>query len=402
MSRLHQPPAALRYFKARLRPLARPQFWLALTVLSLVGVFAAAYFTNPEQFAFGENNQNAAPATGNGNQTVDTTLTPEEKAIAADIDNSAVLEQDLLTIPSLQLTPETQKEQGLFDEFMKQRQANDGTGSSGSQQTQKSLAEQSLSNPFSIKPQDTPSVVNPVVPNLFNPGASAPNPANSTTQNPGSATVNPLQSALDRQAGNNSTLVNPNGTPINPLQSALDRNPTGNSTIASPQTGTPTTQLPQNPNGLRQQDGLANQLGTQFYPGATGQPTTPTSPYYSPNGYTPLPGQVNSPVSPVPNGTGYNLPPGYTSNSINSYTYLNQPQNATGVPVAPGNAGQYLPNTVPGSGLYNPGYNSNVANPGLQQPSAAQVQTQPPPFSVPNSIPGRNIGGGRINTFSNP
>ncbi len=400
MSPSNQPPAPLRYFKARLRPLAKPLVWGTATLISLVSLSTWVYFAHPEWLVFSDNQENTSPT----NTAVDPTFSDEEKAIGADIDTLSVLEKDLANSEPFQVAPaETQKQQGLFDDFLKQKEAADAQKSSGSSGTEKLAGQSSITNPFAIKSQDPfnnsgtlPSGNSVSAPSSNLGAGSVANPAGSSN----AATLSPLQSALDRiDAGKQPNLQNPTTAPVSPLQSALDRLNTGN-TIATPApTQAPTDKLGQNSS--------SNQTPTQSTSGIPGQVTAPPSQYPGTAGYSSIPGQSYGSTSPVPGATGYNVPPTGTNNPPNSYTYLNQPQAVPGVPPAaqvspsltPSNLGQSpFQNATPGNGYANPGYNSNFGNPAAQP---SQVQS-PPNFSVPRAIPGQNIGGGQINTFSNP
>lgn len=89
MPQRHYPPAYLRYLKARLWNLARPSFWGTAIVLSVVGLVIKEYWTNPDFLAKSQTNPVASPQ-----QPVDSSLSAEDKAIAADIDNLPVLYND--------------------------------------------------------------------------------------------------------------------------------------------------------------------------------------------------------------------------------------------------------------------------------------------------------------------
>ncbi len=118
---------------------------------------------------------------------------------------------------------------------------------------------------------------------------------------------------------------------------------------------------------------------------------------------------VNSQVSPV-SSPALPATAGYT----NSYTTLTQPPVSESSGSIPGNPGPVptLPTNIPNnfpSGSINqfPGAptSSNDLNraysPNFNNPQAEQTPA-PLPFSAPRSVPGRYIGGGQINTFSNP
>ncbi|HEY9749155.1 MAG TPA: hypothetical protein V6C63_10785, partial [Allocoleopsis sp.] len=114
-------------------------------------------------------------------------------------------------------------------------------------------------------------------------------------------------------------------------------------------------------------------------------------------------------------GINYSSPPGVSSApSVNSFNYLTQPQPDSTVPVGVAPVVPTAPSIAPvipssnlrsnfrqssfqgnqNNGFNNSGFSDNA---GLQ-PSQLNQQ----PFSAPRRVPGRNIGGGEINTFSNP
>jgi hypothetical protein len=113
--------------------------------------------------------------------------------------------------------------------------------------------------------------------------------------------------------------------------------------------------------------------------------------------------QFTPQLSPFPGTTGYTLPPTLrtstpdvspSSSSSNLQPIPGQitPQAAPAVP------GQFYTN---GRSSY-PDTGHSTAYPNAQPSLAPSSQPIPSPFSVPRSVPGRSIGGGQINTFSNP
>lgn len=439
MSPSNQPPAHLRYLKARLRPLTKPIVWGTATVLSLAGALTWTYFNHPEWLALTDNQQNSVSNDADNQPD----LSQEDKSIGADIDRLSVLEQDLTEFePALVIPGTSSKKDTFLDEVMKKRQ--DGEGSRS-----QVLPEQSITNPFAAKSLNSFSNSGNsssgksslgTYSNFI--GESAPNTAGSlnlptsVNQNSGAAPVSPLQSALDRNnTGDRSNIQNPNSTSVSPLQSALNRDSEGNRsniqnsdpTSVSPlqsalEENTPgnltggtskqtiADRLEQSSTQLSGQDRSGRLTPTEPYPGTPAQTATPVSPYPGLPGYPTLPGQGYTPSPyPVPGATSYNVPSD-PSNPVNSYTYLNQPQvptvvappvqiNPSVTTVTPNNLGRSpFQSTNPSTGYSNPGFNPNAVNSGLQP---YQMQT-PSNFSIPRPIPGRYIGGGQINTFSNP
>ena len=85
MPRSQYPSPYFRYLKARLWNLARPGFWGTAIFLSVVGLVIREHWSNPDFFTQWQKNQFTA-----SNQKP-SSLSTEDKAIAADIDNLPVL-----------------------------------------------------------------------------------------------------------------------------------------------------------------------------------------------------------------------------------------------------------------------------------------------------------------------
>ncbi|HIK06480.1 MAG TPA: hypothetical protein IGS40_17475 [Trichormus sp. M33_DOE_039] len=79
------PPAYLRYLKARLMNLGRPSFWGTAIFLSVVGLLIHEYWANPD--IFGARNNSGV----NSSDPLGASLSAEDRAIAADIDNLPLL-----------------------------------------------------------------------------------------------------------------------------------------------------------------------------------------------------------------------------------------------------------------------------------------------------------------------
>jgi hypothetical protein len=99
------PPAYFRYFKARLWNLTRPCIWGTAIFLSVVGLAIKEYWANPAVFT---NRQSKPVAT---QQEPNPTLSPEDRANVADIDNLPVLVYDskLGLPPALEAAESTAK-----------------------------------------------------------------------------------------------------------------------------------------------------------------------------------------------------------------------------------------------------------------------------------------------------
>ncbi|NET35938.1 MAG: hypothetical protein F6K19_28580 [Cyanothece sp. SIO1E1] len=96
MSSSKRTPSALRYMKARLKPLSKPMFWCPAMVLMVSTAFFWEYWTHPEWLQQVEGN-------GPGSDQVGLGSSPEDRAIGADIDSLPVLINELeeIAIPAL-------------------------------------------------------------------------------------------------------------------------------------------------------------------------------------------------------------------------------------------------------------------------------------------------------------
>ena len=361
---------ALRYWLARLRPLYRPAIWGALSLLGLGVLVAWELSTQPDWLT------TLRPSPSNASDN----LSKEEQAIAADIDTLPLL------LNAFGLTVSTNEAEG---------------------EPPPNALSKTATNPIPDLPllgQPSTDQEAPAKPNLpgfistltdhpagfaasnrlsFG-GSAAPNAtAGDTTQLPSFSLLQPpaptapsaLATALAQTQGNQATPANSSA-----LAAALARYP------IAPLNGTEANRVPVNPlsplnppvslplEGTTGLSGSINNLnGSQPtglpLEGSTGLNTTvPITP--ANNAFGNLTG--NQPTSngwvPVPVGGGQNpAPVGATNNNV-------EPTNSANPVANPVNSGG--------------------------NPSAVPVNSQP--FSVPRSVPGRSIGGGNINTFSNP
>lgn len=130
------------------------------------------------------------------------------------------------------------------------------------------------------------------------------------------------------------------------------------------------------------------------------QPATPSN-----FGQSSLPSSYPGSSLSVPQGVSPLIPAGTSSYGQVPTPGLNQGSrsNSSGmpqvtVPIVPANYGQSaLPGFSQGTGANTPAIPYNYGNTSVQP-----VQPTQTPNSVPRPIPGRYIGGGQINTFSNP
>ncbi|NES22360.1 MAG: hypothetical protein F6K41_26435 [Symploca sp. SIO3E6] len=161
MSSPRKPPAYLRYFKARLKPLGRPVFWVSTLGMVSVLVATGYYWQHPELLQELINEQ----ATDSEQLTDDLTDTPtlsseELAAVIADIDSSSVLLSEfdktraLSTITQPSRKSEKKKSEGLFSEFITQQGKTDSPQKLTIPTFQNKLPNQAnYSNPFSKSTQ---------------------------------------------------------------------------------------------------------------------------------------------------------------------------------------------------------------------------------------------------------
>jgi hypothetical protein len=122
MSNRRYPPAYLRYLKARLLNFSKPAFWGTAIFLSVLGLVIREYWVNPEAFT---RRQSSEVTT----QNTDDSLSAEDKAIAADIDNLPVLYNDVeqatgpITIRSSQENPRANQGKNLLQTLINQQKS---------------------------------------------------------------------------------------------------------------------------------------------------------------------------------------------------------------------------------------------------------------------------------------
>lgn len=350
MSNRHYPPAYLRYLRARLWNLGRPAFWGTAIFLSLVGLITWEYWSNPDIFVYKQKKQVVSE------EPADSSLSEENRAIAADIDNLPVLFNDFEqgTLSSTANTPkektEVKKSTDLSDDIANKQKPDSDT----------------KLNPGSAVNSDTsPEVKNPFVvqtENLLRAGTG-----DSNNQFLGLKTLNaPSEAAGGEQTSSNlgigftnQTNKNQNSLPLNPLQGALNQstnqklssfNGTATQTNTFGQVSDPGTTLMPRINSLPSQNSLpSNGLNTGTGYTSTGT-SVPQNPYGNLN---------NGQVLP---SNGLNTGAGYTS------TGTNLPQN----PYNNLNSGQVVPNVAPITPPINSVAPTNPAgygNYGLQQPT---------------------------------
>ncbi|BDI15204.1 hypothetical protein ANSO36C_10060 [Nostoc cf. commune SO-36] len=365
MPNRHYPPAYLRYLKARLLNLGRPSFWVTAIFLSVIGLVTWEYWSNPNIFV----SKQKTPATSQ--KPADSSLSEENKAIAADIDNLPALFNDFEQAP-LSLTANTPQEKteaknskGLLEDAIKK---------------QNSASDSKLNPGLGVNTDTSPAMKNPFVvqtENLLRAGT-----VNSNNQFLGIKTLNAASEPTEGQQTSsslsigltNQTNKNQNTLPVSPLQSALNQstnqklssfNGSATRTNASSQVSEAGTTLMPPINSLPSQSLPSTGLttGGRYTSTGTNLPQNPDNTIYTNlNGGQVVPGSGS---------TGTNLPQN-PDNTI--YTNLNGGQVVPNIaPVTPPFTStapnNLVPYSSPSQGVVNPTNPVGYGNYGLQQPT---------------------------------
>ncbi|WP_071515659.1 hypothetical protein [Geitlerinema sp. PCC 9228] len=451
----------LRLLRAQARNLARPPVWgsalLVIAAISLAGSYVTHFNEQPSQTATdARSSTNAGTDAGNLEQEelAKTLAEKETRAQAADIESSSVLLQELENTEQQENTinPEQdlssqhgvvslQREvmANLVPEEVRQQMEKSNASNSGGGVVSGEVF--GIDNTFlssSEKDEENKSN-NPFV-------SSTGSPANGeTSANARSGTDGRSLPSLN---------AHPNYNPIGGIDvfSAIQSRSDNSSTSTSAQGATTSTgegqgmdflsPLQGSSDGNRQADGQQTPIqrdvrtGSQVYP--PGMDTTSGSnpyayplpdpqtntnsgqgrndsaagnnPYATPlpntngnagvgtNDNNMLPSQNSMPtpnpsLSPAnPNGGGYNWG---TNATQGSFSVRGNPYNR--------GSGNERSNRTGNTNNRWFGDSRQNTNPNLNQPATnGNNPQQVQPFSAPRPVPGRNIGGGRINTFSNP
>lgn len=308
-----------RYFQVRLRKFKQPTVLGSAIALLLLLIGVWQYWSHPEWLLGNNNNTNQLDAADSS------TLSPEDLAVLADIDNSSVLNQELnLPLFSQPLAAPNQKSSATKPD--------------------------SLLEP--INPQQAVAQINPTTLQLSNSPSSQQNIYNPFADLTSNSNIVGLN--------NNSLSINPTPNQYSSPNSALTSNPSSNFNGFNPLN--PTT-------NAAPVSALQTAL-SQLTPSPALVTQTPTA----------IPNQqqtaVNQPQNiPPVNTNNYNIPPtnatGYPNSfPSNDYTYLNRPVIQNSIPNAvPGNPNNFNqpavqnPNQL--NGFNNPGSTPNTVNPGL-------------------------------------
>ncbi|MCU0525150.1 MAG: hypothetical protein MUF72_10025 [Elainella sp. Prado103] len=373
-----QSSAAARIFKAKLQLLKRPMVWGAGLVLFLPLLFLADYWLHPERFL-------SRPLSAN--PPVNPELEETATATIGDPDSGEVTDpSSLLETPNPTLEPEP-------DSFLLQTDLLDSLLAVPILDKNANRSAQAKSEAQVITGQEvTVDAAVPAPSSLF----SSPSLFSLTQP---SASASPLPGSPGSALSSSATPASQPTRSTNPLQSALDRSRQGQTAEPSSSTATPPTVNPTDSNFTAANStdaNLANPNASNasaipnLYGQATPQSGNPPQSFTDPRLGS---SRLNYPLyvprtSPNPGTTGYTLPPALRSPTNSANPAFTQ--------IAPAIQPQPLP------GYRSPTTNSIQPSYPLPAYTLPSPQVQASPFSVPRMPPGQHIGGGEINTFSNP
>lgn len=410
MPHRHYPPAYLRYLKARLWNLGKPSFWGTAIFLSVVGLVIREYWSNPNVFTQKQNKQVTSI------QPDKSSLSAEDKAIAADIDNLPALYDGLervslpTTITNFKNNSQPNKSKSLLEDVISKQESSSGVKSNPSQgigfdapiAQQKNLFVSQAEDLLQFGKLDSGSQFSGV--NALN-ADSQPIEVGQTSSRLGIA-ANQTDNSQNRNS------ISPLQTPIN--QSTNQTLPSLNSTgLTAPNV---VGQTPYNGGGL--QTPITNYLPSQTFssgPGLNTQPgyIQPSVSNATPNLYNNLgssqilPNQNVSSVTRLNPQTGY-IQPIELNPRINFSNYftrrqpspsqvqlqpLAQPITPTPTNVSPYSIQTPSPNVGTST---TPVVPNNYGNSTWQQPTQVPQSN----FSVPGQIPGQYTGGVQSNGYS--
>ncbi|MEG4209002.1 hypothetical protein [Microcoleus sp. S13_B4] len=455
MSIFKQFPTSVRYLIARLRHWTQPAVWAPLAVLCAGGLFIWEVSVNPEKLSI----DGAEEVTTNNPASL-SGLSAEDTAIAAEIDSSPVLVNQFNGSTSSEvnlLNSSVVKSKGLFEELRYRgletpqlSSAPKGVGSSGFfplPNLANPAVEAENNNPqnSSLPSSNATSALSLSGSGRLNSGIQTIKP-----ESGGTATATLSQASSDANSGKQ----NDNSLPLSPLQAAMKKYvvATASATAAAAQKTADSAKLLDRPASDPASANATNLLPT------TAKAQSGANPVNVPTALPPLVAPTNTvskesqeflkPTATVPEplaGLTSRVPtlPEINAGAATVALPKNPYQtNLSGsgfapevppvaLPVAIPSPAPLLPNVAPspfpsgigGSKIISPQFSPNAANSQFQTPPPSQLNLpeqpnfgvvppntnqgvqpiQPQTFATPGSLaPGRYIGGGEINTFSNP
>lgn len=374
---------SVRYLKARLWNLARPGFWGTAIFLSVIGLTIREFWMRPDMLTSRQSKPAATQPQANSS------LSAEDRAIAADIDNLPILAHDseqtqesALDIPEPISQPRKGNQNPLQEALKNQNISNTVKSNSNPAVSTAPASSFKYDNPFLTQAQNLLQFGNAL--RDRNNRSTASNAANSSSQAPnqpdsnlsqGLKTTNSTQrlvpsGSLEAALNPSSLTPLPTQTPFNQIisRSQLTTQPNNNNFNTSPQAinnSVPPTQFVQ-PN-------LTTQPST-YYSNFNGANPTQIPAYTNPS-------TINS-VPPATYNTGVN-----GANTTTQQTFNTQPlPNSSVLPQTPA----VTPNTsntvtYPGASTSTPtnaAGNGTLITPSVQ-PTPSQVPSQSLNLSVP-------------------
>jgi hypothetical protein len=409
MSKLKPTSESTRSLAARVRSLTQLRIIGPIGILTLLGIFVWQLSDHPEWFQVNTEQPNR-PDTTLSNQ-----LSDEERAIAAEIDSSNLLLEELETTAPLLAPLDTPTSAGedLLEAVRESRRNTQTPEAANVFLPEFSTSEQSGSTPptpnfnFSQTPQT--SQTSPAFGTIFN--LDSPTNTNlngldsQTTQGTESESTakTPLQAAME-QYNSDSSAVNSSETEENQT-TATEQSVAEASEIDSAETSSDnssnssdstlqlnlginsmqTVPTPKSPS-IPEPSWVVPRTPAQS---ATSTPTIESVPIQNPY-QTNLSIPRNLPYTPpvTPTTPSANNPYGQLPSTVNpnlTYGYSNNPS------------------SVPNYGVVQPNVQNTTINPiPLVPQTSTNLTPSTQPFTVPRPVPGRTIGGGKINTFANP
>ncbi|MBW4521375.1 MAG: hypothetical protein KME16_16955 [Scytolyngbya sp. HA4215-MV1] len=362
MPKISLNPNSLRYLKAQLAPFLKPMVWAPAAILSITVGGVWDFVMNPKDPA-----ANTETAQVPGSQF----LNPNDQGILADIDNTSVLRNAL----GINATANS----GQSSNQLSQPLLGSGVSSNRATVAANPITSQPIGSLFSGLTQPGQILTGGTV---F--GSTVPIGTNPFASNLSSSPLpNAFSSGQSGLVGQNTPL------PANVLQQALNASLQQSTNSAS------------SSNSLLAPAGSTTASLSSQVTGA--YPTQPTS-----SGFPSLPTLPGQPTQSV--GTATSGATGSTTPPLNSYTGLvgtpSLPTIQTTVPAAQSSINPFSATPVTPSAYQLQGGGTPIGGGFPTPPPTPQpVQATPSPAPPPSTYivaPGRYLGGGQINTFSNP
>lgn len=462
MSSFNRFPTSIRYLIARLRYWMQPAVWAPLAVLCAGGVFIWEVSVHPERLSIDDEDVAAlnSPTSTAGLSAEDSAIAAEIDTVPVLVNQFNRSNSEFGGLNSSVV-----KGKGLFEEIRDRGSSIRSASSAPRQTTSRTiLTEPSLANPDIGATNNNPQNSSPQNSSSqsSNPTAAL-NPSSDSGLVSGSQTIAPESGGTATTTlspdpvASNSDKQNENPQPLSPLQAAMKKYiaATASATATATQKSAE-RQLLDRPTSTDPATNQANLLPTI----ATAQKDAnqkDANPVNIPTALPPIPEPTNTTINdsqqilnqastvpesfPALNSRVPNIP-AITAGPVTSAVPKNPYQTnlsgdapiaqpgpiqlatPTPIPVVPNIGQSSFPSAIGGSKIQESQFSPNSANSQFQQPvqptqpnfvsqpsfGAVPQNTdrgvqpaQPQPFATPRSLtPGRYIGGGQINTFSNP